>query len=114
MTEDSSTMWDTIVFSAKINNCSCSRLAINGGLNSTTFNKCKWKTNYGQHWLSFGSILKVMHGAQMNILDFSVIYQILYIFPKFEDTQQMQEIMHDMNNHMRQHIANIRETQNWT
>jgi len=108
------TMWDTIVFTAKLKNWSCSRLAINGGMNSTSFNKNKWSTNHGEHWLSFKSITKAMHGSQMTILDFSVIYQILYVFPKFDDTQQMREIMTDMNNQLQRHIDNIRKTQTIT
>lgn len=105
------TMWTSLEFTAKIQNCSCSRLAIKGGLNSTLFNKSKRCTKFGNHWLSFGSILNALNGSNMNLLEFAVIYVLLDEYPKFDDTQQMREIIAGINSHMQQYLKQIKQQQ---
>lgn len=106
------TMWNTFEFTAKLNGCSCSRLAINGGLNATTFNRCKRITESGDHFLSFGTIIKTLRGSNMNLVEFSVIYEVLDTYPNFNNTDKMREILTDMNTHLRHHIENLRQIQN--
>ncbi|MDE5616078.1 MAG: hypothetical protein K2I81_04585 [Alphaproteobacteria bacterium] len=102
------TMWSSIDFIAKIKKSSCSRLAINGRLDPTTFNKSKRYTKYGQeHWLSFGSIVSTLHGTNMTMVDFAVIYQILHMFPRFSEPEQMQEIINDIKNRLQSHMDTI-------
>ncbi len=98
-------MWGSLDFIAKLQQCSCSRLAVNGGLDPTTFNKSKRRTKYGQeHWMSFGSLVNTLRGTNMTLIDFAVIYHILQMSQVTIQTEQMQKIMTEVDAIMRKHI----------
>jgi len=87
-------------------------MAINGGLDPTTFNRSKRTTNFGEHFISSGSLLKAFYGSKSNMLEFGVIFHILYAFPNFKNTEQLQEIITDVNNTIQRHFENIKATTN--
>jgi len=102
-------MWLGIEFIAKLKKCSCSRLAINGGLDATLFNKSKRYTKYGQeHWMSFGSLINVLQGVDMSLVEFAIIYQVLYNYPAFSNSDEIKEIIDDMNARLQAHIDKLK------
>lgn len=104
------TMWNSMEFIAKLKKCSCSRLAINGGLDPTAFNRSKRRTKYGQeHWISFGSLIHALSGTNMTLVDFAVIYQILYISNTVPAPEHVQKIISDINALLQQHIDNMQQ-----
>jgi len=104
-------MWDSLDFIAKLQKSSCSRLAINGGLDPTAFNKSKRRTKYGQeHWMSFGSLVNTLQGTNMTMIDFAVIYQMLQMAQCKIETECMQKIMAEVDAVMQKHIAEVNAT----
>ncbi|MBD5400697.1 hypothetical protein HDR61_03055 [bacterium] len=102
------TLWDSLEFIAKLKQCSCSRLAVRGGLNSTTFNRSKRTSNYNQeHWISVNSLIKVLNGANMSMLEFGVIYHIIYKTRTSPKQEHVQKAISDINTLMQQHIDGI-------
>jgi len=105
-------MWASLDYIARLKKCSCSRLAINGGLDPTAFNKSKRRTKYGQeHWMSFGSLVNTLRGTDMTMIDFAVIYQILQMSQKSIETEQMKEIMSEIGTIMQKHIDSLNSAQ---
>lgn len=101
-------LWGSIDFIAKMKHCSCSRLAINGNLDPTAFNKSKRYTKYGQeHWISFNSLINALDGTNMNMVEFAVIYQILYTKKYIPEPEHVQNIITDINNLLQQHMDKI-------
>jgi len=106
------TMWGSLDFIARLKKCSCSRLAINGGLDPTAFNKSKRRTKYGQeHWMSFGSLVNTLQGTDMTMIDFAVIYQILQMSHSAIETERMREIMSEIGAIIQKHIDNLNSAQ---
>lgn len=104
------TLWSSLEFVAKIKGCSCSRLAIQGGLNSTTFNKSKRTSSYNQqHWISVNSLIKVLNGANMSMLDFAIIYHIIYTTQTNPKQEYVQNAIGDINTLLQQHIDGIKQ-----
>ena len=102
------TLWGSMEFIALLKKCSCSRLAIQGGLDATTFNKSKRRTKYGQpHWMSVGTLISTLEGAQMTILDFAVIYQMLYMVQPKIEPDQMRDIMLEIRTNLQTHIDRL-------
>ena len=59
MQKQNAAMWKSMDYLAQKMKISCSRLAKNGGLDATTFNKSKRKSKYGQlRWLSMVQDIK--------------------------------------------------------
>jgi len=101
-------MWKTVEYVATITGQSCSRLAINGGMAATAFNKSKRHDKYGkEHWLSFGTITSTIEAAGMTIVDFAIIYQMLQNSPKQIKISHMQVIMTDVKNVINNHLEKI-------
>ena len=68
------TIWQAIDIMAQERHISASRLAINSGLNATTFNKSKRYDAYGKlRYPSFSTIAKVLNTAQMSMTEFGQI-----------------------------------------
>ena len=102
------TLWNSLEFVAAIQKCSCSKLAVNGTLDSTIFNKSKRYSKYGQpRWISFGTLVQTLNGNEMSMLDFAVIYEILYIVQTNIDPQVMQKIMSDVDTLLKHHIDKL-------
>lgn len=103
--------WNSIEFIAVLRKCSCSRLAINGGMDATTFNKSKRYSKYGQtRWLSVGSLIRTLSGAGMTLLDFAVVYHVLCRCPKFSHPDQMKRIIQDVNSALQSSLARADDT----
>lgn len=101
-------LWDSIDFVARLRKCSCSRLAVNGGLDPTAFNKSKRRTQYGQpHWLSFGTLMGALNGTKMSLVEFAVIYHILFIYPQFAQTDKAQEVIDAVNALLQHYVDEI-------
>ncbi len=78
MNKQNTAMWNSMEYLANKMHLSCSGLALMGGLSSTTFNKSKRMSKYGQmRWLSMETILKVLKISHTSFLEFAVIYQNL-------------------------------------
>lgn len=61
-------LWRAIDTMAAANNMSCSAMALNGGLCSTTFNKSKRVTRDGkERWMSMQSVVKVLESMDKNM-----------------------------------------------
>lgn len=68
------TIWMAIDTMAQEQNVSASRLAINSGLNATTFNKSKRCDAYGKsRYPSFSTIAKVLNTSNMSMTEFGQI-----------------------------------------
>ncbi len=68
------TIWMAIDRVAQEQNVSASRLAINSGLNATTFNKSKRCDAYGKsRYPSFSTIAKVLNTSHMSMTEFGQI-----------------------------------------
>ena len=68
------TIWMAIDRVAQEQNVSASRLAINSGLNATTFNKSKRCDTYGKsRYPSFSTIAKVLNTSHMSMTEFGQI-----------------------------------------
>ena len=71
-----SALWDTVNHIAQMRNTSCSGLAVQCGLDSTSFNQSKRKTKCGQlRWLSMMSVAKILMATEMTPVQFAEIYQ---------------------------------------
>ena len=69
-------LWQTVNHIAEQNNVSCSRLAINCGLDSTAFNVSKRISKYGQsRWLSGDTLVKIIRTTNITPIQFAEIYQ---------------------------------------
>lgn len=100
-------LWSSIDFVAKLKKCSCSRLAINGNLDPTAFNKSKRRSKHGQeHWISFGSLIRALNGTNVSLIEFAIIYQILYTYKTIPDPDHVQKIMSDVNKLIKQRVEN--------
>ena len=67
-------IWGAIDEVAREQKISPSRLAINSGLNATTFNKSKRYDAYGKsRYQSFATIAKVLNNANMSMTEFGII-----------------------------------------
>ena len=71
-----SALWNTIMYIAEIQGKSCSGFAQSCGLNSTTFNKSKRQSRYGQpRWLAGDTLVKILMYTDMSPVQFATIYQ---------------------------------------
>ncbi len=101
-------MWGGIDLTGKLTKCSCSKLARNGDLDPTIFNKSKRLAQYDKkHWISFNSLMSALSGVNVTLVEYSVIFQILCEYPGFNKMDKIQEIVTDMNNRMNYHITSI-------
>jgi phage repressor protein C with HTH and peptisase S24 domain len=67
-------IWDAIDEMAREQKISPSRLAINSGLNATTFNKSKRCDAFGKsRYPSFATIVKILNTANMSMTEFGII-----------------------------------------
>lgn len=105
-------MWGGIDITGKLTKCSCSKLARNGDLDPTIFNPSKRIAEYDkQHWLTFNTLIATLNGANMTLVEYSVIFQILCEYPNFDKMDKIQEIVTDMNNRMQYHITSLGNAQ---
>ena len=83
MTHDE--IWDGIKNLAQSMNLSCSGLARVSGLDSTTFNKSRHKTRYGQNrWPTTLTISRIMDAAGITLADFArFLPSDTHILPKY-------------------------------
>ncbi len=78
MQKQNAAMWKSMDYLAQKMKISCSRLAKNGGLDATTFNKSKRKSKYGQlRWLSMETIFKILKTSHTSVLEYAIILQTL-------------------------------------
>lgn len=64
-------VWDTIDELAMRQKISPSRMAINSGLDATTFNKSKRNDNFGKsRYPSFRTVMKVLDSLNMSMAEF--------------------------------------------
>lgn len=103
--------WHCIDFVGVLRKCSSSRLARNGGMDATAFNKSKRISKYGQtRWLSFGSLIRMLAGANMTLLEFAVVYHVLRANPKFSSPDQMLRIIKDVNRALQRSLESLPPT----
>lgn len=100
-------LWGSIDFIAKLRSCSCSKIARKGNLDPTAFNKSKRTTKYGKHWISFNSLVRALDGANMNLVEFAVIYQILYTYKTIPEPKHVQKIIAEIDGLLQHHMETI-------
>ncbi|MBP3397728.1 MAG: hypothetical protein J6K82_02250 [Alphaproteobacteria bacterium] len=67
-------LWDTIDTLADEHKITPSRMAIDSGLDATTFNKSKRSDMFGKsRYPSFRTVLKVLNQMNMSMTDFGII-----------------------------------------
>ncbi len=88
MQKQNAAMWKSMDYLAQKMKISCSRLAKNGGLDATTFNKSKRKSKYGQlRWLSMETIFKILKTSHTSVLEYAIILQTL--MDKYDEKTDM-------------------------